>query len=117
MMIRMIPMTFFSSSFFEEKNNIFPFFLLVEIISITYFSDPVGQSAITKNKRVYDKIRITSLSFLGESGQGLFLAPMMTSTMPATRSDPPKIGDKGMVFLTSWVASRGPITTIFSRVV
>ena len=40
---------------------LFPFFLLVEIISITYFSDPVGQSAITKNKRVYDKIRITSL--------------------------------------------------------
>ena len=55
-------MTFFS----------FPFFLLVEIISIKYFSDPVGQSAITKNKRVYDKIRITSLSFLGESCQGLF---------------------------------------------
>jgi len=50
----------------------FLFFLLLEIISITYFSDPVGQFAITKNKRVYDKIRITSLSFLRESGQGLF---------------------------------------------
>jgi hypothetical protein len=58
--------------FSEEKNNISPFFLLVEIISITYFSDPVGQSAITKNKRIYDKILITSLSFLRESGQGLF---------------------------------------------
>jgi hypothetical protein len=39
---------------------------------MTYFSDPVVQSAITKNKRVYDKIPINSLSFLGESCQGLF---------------------------------------------
>jgi hypothetical protein len=113
----MIPMTFFSSPFFEEKNNIFPFFLLVEIISITYFSDPVGQSAITKNKRVYDKIRITSLSFLGESGQGLFLAPIMTNTIPLASATPPKMGDNGMVFLVSWVAWMGPISMIFSRLV
>jgi hypothetical protein len=71
---------------------------------MTYFGDPVGQSAITKNKRVYDKIRIPSFSFLGRSCQDLFLAPMMTNTIPPASATPPKMGDNGMVFLVSRVA-------------
>jgi hypothetical protein len=73
--------------------------------------------AITKNKRVCDNIRITSLSFFGESCQGLFLAPMMTNTIPPASATPPKMGDNGMVFLVSWVAWMGPISMIFSRLV
>jgi hypothetical protein len=92
-------------------------FILVEIISITYFSDPVGQSAITKNKRLYDKIRIIPPPFFKRGCQDLFLAPMMTNTIPPASATPPKIGGKGMVFLVSWVAWIGPISMIFSRLV
>jgi len=73
--------------------------------------------AITKNKRVDNNIRITSLSFLGESCQGLFLAPMVTNTIPPARATPPKMGGNGMVFLVSLstAVTRSPRMTILSK--